>query len=642
MKNMILRTASVLALAASVQLFTGGAANAAASAEKSGDSITMQNDLLKLSIDLKKGARISEFLYKPFGGNIVYPVESAGGMLMDHVWEQTWPGEFLNRAYEGEVVKAGPDEASVKVSSMGIGDTIKGIKLERLITLKAGDHAVYCRLSLTNTSEQGKVTGYWIQNNFWFGGKKEGISWFRPTTRGIDRMGRDAKGDEWFGNSWYYIDDATAGWNGAASKELKQGVMFLMDYNDLWRIYDNAFAITTEWMYDRVAIPVGKTWNTEIVFYPVAGVTGFTHGSRNVAANFEISQEGDSLTIEHQVAKGLVPLKDVTVSTKVWGLKKPWELKMPDAKFANLTDAAQAAAVKAPGAGAMPAGIQVTLTGTAPDGKTITETYGDYYGGAEGKNNDPFTMKPYLAFERPPKRKVYLKPDVVEYKANAEPKILYLKGLWTNLFRVEEAVKAGLPTAKVADGWLDASPVGLTVTSFPADYPSLTSNDLYILGNMPAAPFGLVGQEMLKDYLAAGGNMLILGGDQAFGQADFSNNEFLDMLPVEVGGHYNWRKIEGGALKISDGSNPVAQGVSFGSSDKVFYSHLCKPKTDAKVVVTAGDRPILVLGTTPKGGRIACVLATTFGEPGAGDKAFWDSPAWQRLMQNTVQWLVIR
>ncbi|MCY3023075.1 MAG: hypothetical protein NTW87_29210 [Planctomycetota bacterium] len=281
MKTTVLnRPALVVALLTMVACGWRGTAHAAAGAQKAGDKIAMQNDLLKLTVDLKQGARISEFVYQPFGGNIVYPLESSGGLLMDHVWEQTWPGEFLYRAYEGEVVKAGPDEAVVRVWSTGTGDTVKGVRFERLITVKDGDRAVYCKVSLVNTTDQGRVTGYWSQNNYWFGGKKEGISWARPAIRGIDRLGRDDKGNEWFAGAWYYIDDATAGWNAGFSKELRQGMLCLMNYHDLWRIYDNASSITTEWMYDRVAIPAGKTWSTEIALFPVSGLTGFVHGSQ--------------------------------------------------------------------------------------------------------------------------------------------------------------------------------------------------------------------------------------------------------------------------------------------------------------------------------------------------------------------------
>jgi uncharacterized membrane protein len=204
---------------------------------------------------------------------------------------------------------------------------------------------------------------------------------------------------------------------------------------------------------------------------------------------------------------------------------------------------------------------------------------------------------------------------------------------------VDEAAQALLPKATITDGWLDSSPVGLTLSYFPADYASLTGYDLYVLGNLPASPLDLVGQEMLKDYLQAGGNLLLLGGDQAFGQAGFSNAGLLALLPLDLGGNYNWRKLSAGYLKVA-ADHPATKGVSFGAKDVVCYSHLCTPRKGAVVAVSAGDRPILVLTTTPKGGRIACVLATPFGEAAAGQTAFWDSPAWRQLMQNTLRWLL--
>jgi len=608
-------------------------------ASKTDDVITMQNDLVKLTIDLKKGARVDNFTYKAFGENIVYPVASSGGILQDHVWEQTWPGEFLNKKYDGEVVKSGPNEAVARVWTIATGATTKGIRFERLITLKDGDRALHCKVSLTNTTEQGKVTGYWSQNNFWFGAK-ENMTWARPAVRGIDYTGLDVNGDYWMNEHWFYVDDSTGGWTGTFNKIRQQGVVSLMDYNDLWRLYDCVNAVTTEWMYDKVAIPGGKTWSTEITLIPVAGTTGFKFADANLIANFETTAVPGGLAIEHQLSKGLIGLKDVTVKTKVWGLKKEWTAEVPEVKFAELNDTTQKATVRASGVEAMPAGIMVTVTGTTPDGKQVTENYGDYYGGAEGKNNDPFSMKAYLAFDRPAKKKVYLKPDVIKYVPNAEPKVLYLRGLWHEFFHIDEAVKAAFPTATIKDGWLDSSPVGLALSYFPGDYPSLMSYDLIVLGNLPAAPLDLVGQEMLKDYLAAGGNVLILGGDQAFGQADFANAELIKQIPVEMGGAYNWRKIAGdNTLKVV-GKAPVTNGVSFGAKDVVLYHQLCQPKAGATVAVNAGDKPILVLGNTAKGGRIACVLATPFGEAGKGETAFWDAAGWNTLMRNTVSWLI--
>jgi uncharacterized membrane protein len=145
---------------------------------------------------------------------------------------------------------------------------------------------------------------------------------------------------------------------------------------------------------------------------------------------------------------------------------------------------------------------------------------------------------------------------------------------------------------------------------------------------------------MLKDYAEAGGNLLLLGGDQAFGQARFTNEGLIKLLPVDLGGPYNWRKLAGSRALKAAADVPATRGVAFGAKDSVFYSHLCAPKPGATVAVTAGDRPILVLGAMPKGGRVASVLATPFGKAEAGETAFWDAPAWATLMQNTVRWLV--
>ena len=596
-----------------------------------GRLFVLENAVLKVAFDLDHGARIVNYTYAPFKENLIYDPGSNGGMLMDHVWEQIWPGEFLSRKYDGEIVNAGPGDAVVRVWTTGVGDTIKGIRLERTLTLAGDARLLHCRVALQNTAADGRVTGYWSQNNLFFRGAKDGVRWYREGTRGVVKTGPN----EWPWN----VDDSIAGWNGAADEVVPGGVMFLMDYNDLWQTYDNTYAITTEWFYDKVAIPAGKTWTTDIDIIPSKGNHGYRYGGKTVVANFLVAEEPGGLKITHELTQGVCPLTDVTVKTKAWGLKTDWKVEA-ETKLAKLDESVAVLPVKLTGTGAMPVGIEVTVTGTTPDGKTASATYSDYYGGIIGVNNDPFSMQPFLKFERPPKQKVYLKPDVIAYTPNAKPRILYLRGIWHQQFRIDEALKAQFPDAEVKSGWLRASPVGLGFSYFPADYPSLMSYDLIVLANIPGEPLDLVGQEMLADYLQAGGNALLLGGDRAYGQGHFTNTNLLAAMPIDFGGAYNWRKLANGALKAVD--SPVTKGVTFGAKDMVYYSHLCTPKKGATVAVTAGDRPILVLGSTPKGGHVACVLATPFGDAPAGETAFWDAPAWNTLMQNTVNWLVKR
>jgi uncharacterized membrane protein len=607
-------------------LLLGAPLFAAVSAVRTGDAIVMKNDALAITIDLTKGAGISKYDYAPFGGNITDI--TFGGLLYDHVWEQIWPGEFLSRKYEAEIVKNGPDEAVVKVWTIGQGDSIKDVLLERTMRLRDGDRALRCTVALTNRAAVGRVTGYWNQSVFWFQGTREGITWHQPTARGVAH-------DGWF------VDDFTSGWIGTTSSRVPGGLIFLMDYNDLYRLYPNAISVTTEWMYDKVAIPSGKQWTTDFAVIPVYGITGFTYGSKRVVANLTVTQVPGALLLEHQLTKGLAPLKNVTVHTRVWGLRQDWTATVPDATLPELTEKVQTLKVRADGVKNMPAGIEVTVTGTDADGKAVTERYGDYFGGDYGRNIEMRDMKPILVFDRPAKQKVFLKPDKIEYKANLTPKVLFFRGLFNRQFGVDAAVKAAFPGVTIKDAWLDQSPVGQLYTYFPADYPELLSYDLIILGNAPVRPMDLVGQEMLKDYLAAGGNLLVLGGDQAYGQGGYMNATLINQLPVVLGGKYNWAKIpDGGVLQVA-AAHPVTKGVTFGPRDMVYYRQLCVPKPGSVVAATAGGTPILVLGTVPSGGRLACVLATPFGEARPGECAFWDAPAWHTLMQQTARWLIM-
>jgi uncharacterized membrane protein len=599
--------------------------DAAVTAQREGDQIVLRNNEVQITINLAKGGSISDYQYAPFKGNIA--TNTYGGLLYDHVWEQTWPGEFFNRHYQGEILQAGPGEAAVKVWTTGEGASVKGLRLEREMRLREGDRALRCTVRLVNTTTEGRTTGYWSQSVFWFGESKEGMVWHQPTSRGVSH-------DGWF------VDDFTAGWLGVTSSLVHGGLIFLMDYNDLFRLYPNAYSSTTEWMYDKVGIPAGKTWSTDFAVIPVGGIDGFTYGSQHLLANLVVKRTPGGLEITHQLSRSVEALKNVRVQTRVWGLKQTWTAVTPEVRFPELTEAVQSATVYPDGVGGMPAGVSVTVTGTDDHNNLVTEQYGNYFGGEYGANIEMRDGKPILIFPRPPKQKVYLKPDVIRYTPHARARVLFLRGFASRFFRVDEAIHAAFPDAEIVDGWLDQSPVGLLLSYFPADYDDLLSYDLIVLGNLPAQPLDLIGQEMLTDYVKAGGNLLLLGGDQAFGQADFTNAGLIAQLPVQLGGKYNWRKIPGGGALRVTAESPVTKEVTFTGKEMVYYSHLCTPKANAVTVVSAGDRPILVLNAAPDTGRVACVLATPFGEAAQGETAFWDAPAWQTLMSNTVRWLI--
>lgn len=609
------------------------------SVKREGDFIFMENEILKIAIDLKNGARISEYVYKPFERNIIYPLKSNGGLLMDHVWEQVWPGEFLFKEYNCEILKSSQEEGVVRVWREGKEETTNGLIFERIITMKKNDRVLYCKVSIKNPTQNGKVIGYWNQNCFWFDGK-ENMTWYRPTTTGIDREGIDEKGNNWFSDRWYYVDDVVSGWNGVSNKKLKMGMMFLFDYNDLWRIYDNVAAVTTEWMYDRIGIPSGKTWSTDIFIIPVYNITGFTHGSKNIIVNLEINQIADGLKVEYQLTKSLKQVKNILISTKIYGKEYSWNKIIPEIKLDELSDNVVKKTLEIGNISSFPVWFEVKITGEVSGEGVFEEVFYEYFGGPSWKNLNPYTGQPYFSIPKPKKKKVFIKPDVIKYTPNPEPKVLFLKGLWWEFFKVEESIKNKFPSAQIVEGWLDSSPVGLSLTYFPPDYEAITSFDLIILGNIPMEAVGLVGEEMIKDYLKVGGNLLILGGDQSFGQANFSNEELISLIPVEIGGKYNWRKLKNG--KLVSIKSPLTENVEF-NKEWVFYSHKCTPKQDSSVIIKTEDgNPIVVIKKLQDGGKIGCILALPFGES-KGDKiGFWESQKWINFMENLISWLLSR
>lgn len=61
-------------------------------------------------------------------------------------------------------------------------------------------------------------------------------------------------------------------------------------------------------------------------------------------------------------------------------------------------------------------------------------------------------------------------------------------------------------------------------------------------------------------------------------------------------------------------------------------------KSGGEAVVTAGEKPILVLGTYGKG-RVAVFAGTVLGEPDEGTLPFWEWDHWPTLLGRTLQWL---
>ncbi|MHB9131196.1 MAG: hypothetical protein ACYDBB_08915 [Armatimonadota bacterium] len=606
--------------------------------------ITLKNSLVTFTIDLANGAHIVSCLYAGFNNEeIVRDVKADNGGLFKDLWTtQGWPGEFDKRLYEAEIVKAGPDEAVVRTWTMSNGqyrsqikEDIKDFLLEKTFSLHKNERILTVHYALTNKGEKGKRPAFWLQHAFDFDGLRKNNVYWRPTENGtdwIDETHRTSACGRWFATS------ATAGWNGTTNRVLKRGVMFLMDYNDLQQLYDNTASTTTEWMYDDVAVPAGKTWTSTVRMILAEGFDAFTYGDSNIVAAIEPQSTPAGLRIDHILAASTTPLTNVTVKTTVTGARATWSVDTEPITLDKLGLAPQVRTLNVTGIGSLPCVVEVTLTGTDADGKPVTITYADYFGGSAGRNQDLVTLDPLRRFPGPEKKKQYLKPDMIKLQHLKPAKILFIRGLWAEYQGIDEAVKK-LGDVTVVDGWMKKSALGETLGGFPAAYEDLLSYDVIILGNVSGPMLSTVGQEMLTDFLKAGGGVIMLAGDRTYGQTTFSNANFADLLPyTSTLGDYSRLKTPS---ILKDGiHHAVTQGVTFGKDAVVLYAHALKPKEHTQMPVLLGDgSPALILSDQNRP-RVAVVTVLPFGEAPAGKTLYFQSAGWQQLMANTLTWLL--
>lgn len=637
--------------AALVAVFTAAAVSSSTAATiqplpDNPNIVELKNDLLTVRVDLARGARVASFLYKGFENQDVvfdYAASWGNGGLCKDLWTvQGWPGEFDKRKFESKIVSSGPGEVVLQAWTTSTGESRKGIdeklsdlKLTKTFTLRQGDRALHLNVEITNNGSKGKSPAYWLQNAIDFDGERKNNLYWRPTRHAVDMISKVVESEY----GYWYVAVPRAGWNGVTNAKLKRGIMFLMDYNRTQQLYDNCAANTLEWMYEDTAIPVGKTWSTDITLIPTEGYAGYRYGDPDIVANFETAETPAGLIIEHVISAASAPLKNVTVKTKVIGAKDKWSAEaepftVPELGFAPLTRQ-----VTVSGIGTLPCVVQVNVTGTDAQGKSKSISYEDYFGGKAGRNLNLEMLQPYYQFTLPPKVKKYLKPDVIKLQANAKPRILFVRGLWADFQGMDEALKT-MGDVEVVNGWMKQAAIGETLGNFPASYEELLSYNTIILANVSGGMLGDLGQEMLADFAKAGGGILFLSGDRTYGQAGFSNTNFTPLIPAtfKSGGDYA-RLNKPSALLPAKGSQPLVKGLKFPDSSVALYAHDITAATNAVPLLTYADGRPAALASAPGQPRVALVTALPFGTAPSGQKLYFQDPSWQEFLARTVKWL---
>ena len=590
--------------------------------------VVIENDLYRLAFDPARGGRCSSFVVKATGREWVYDGEWAG-LFLDHFAHQPWPGELLAASYQHALDR---DATSVRLRlwTTATRDPLtEGLVVGKEVTLRAGQRQIELVNTFSNATAAGKNVALWVQQCFCYGGDRLYDVYYRPSSSGVRWVGMDDCGEakippggDDYAKDW--VKDPVAGWTAGRDRRTSEGAVFLLDANYLNILYNCANSYTTEWFMDKVPIPAGKSWSTRYAIVPVDGFTAFAHAGERVIANVEATPETQAVCIRHQVAGTTGALGRVTIATRVYGVRSQRVDDLPPLSVEGVGLAPVAATQTWSRTQTEPILLRITLAG--PD---WTEHYEYLAEGAFASQGiqGAGSVAEYIV-PRVPKVKRFLKPEVWSRPRNAHPRTLLLYGLYSQHYRVEEAVKALDAEAAVKrfDGW----------DFFPPTYEELLGYDLLVLSDVPAGPD--YANEMVADFVRHGGGLLVLGGMLTYGAGQWRGTTLESILPVAMPEGFDCRWLPGGARPHVLSDHPAVRGIRWPDDARFYWIHAGVPKPDANVVLAADGQPILVVGHCGDG-RIAAVLATCHGEPKRRQVEAWTTPEWTRLLSQTMQWL---
>lgn len=614
-------------------------AAATAQLEGKGKAVVMENDFVRLVIDPDRGGAVVSYVYKPTNREVVRRDRRYMGLFMDHFWGQNWPGELLETPYELQIEQNGP-EAVVKLWRTVRGDWqaeeqkfIQGLMLEKTFVLKSDSATLNCHIAVRNPTKEARLPAYWCQNVFFIGGDydSEKDVFYRPSARGVKATSfASPQQDE-------FLQDPAGGWSAAVDTVKGDGLLFLVNYNDLDMLYNSRGNHSLEWMFDKIPVPAGRSWETDISLLPITGFESVAHASSNFLSQIDAQRRQNSVTLNHQLRAVSDDVQNLSLTTKVVGAVDHQEALLPALSVGTVTAEGKSISQEAEGISGDPLAILVKATGQV-NGKEFKEEYFYFYlgGWGYGGNVQQDLITPLFKVPLAPKKQELMRPEKIVRVRASRPQVFIVRGLQTDVYRLDEAMQ--LFGAESRTGEYSSGTEGPRVTDFPLDYDTLLRQDVIIISNANLQCLGKLGLMILRDYLTHGGNLLLLGGKNAYGNGGLNGSGLEELLPIEVDSSlFDIRRLDSAVFK-TETKHPVIAGLDWATaSGTSLYLHQTKVKNNCETLLTASGNPLLVIGEIEGGGHIACLLAAPYGDE--KDGSIFASADWPRFMSNLLAWL---
>jgi uncharacterized membrane protein len=211
---------------------------------------------------------------------------------------------------------------------------------------------------------------------------------------------------------------------------------------------------------------------------------------------------------------------------------------------------------------------------------------------------------------------------------NGVTDILLAKGVYHWMYEIEEAIGwaggAGVSDAKMnmKGGWFQGAEQSMP--DMPKTFDDIRHLDVIVMNNVPAAYMTLEQRYLIERFVQAGGGLFVIGGEWSLDRGAFQDT-FLDaLLPVTMPPASPLQTTiykDGLPLKPTERLQ-LKDPVNWGASPHIFCLHNLTPKPDTQVLLTAGDKPLVVEGSYGKG-KVIIFAGSTMGIVPDGKLPFW-------------------
>jgi hypothetical protein len=635
--------------------------------EDGDEAILMESEWISMHLLPWRQALINRFVFRPTGNDIVEPTNpknrfgGGGGILMDCFWEQDWRfQELAYKQYQYKITKNGPDEAQVVFetdiegwlgsNNSGIlSNLLSNLTLRRTVTLKRGQPFFRFNVEFINNDKWAKRPNFWIHNNSRVapGGKDTVV---RPSDRGLAAIGGDQA--SYAGpQGQMFVENFTHGWSARISRERREGIVYLMDYDYVDTLYNcfpsGAACGTAEWWYDSILVFADRPWKGEVYILPFLGLSRVDHATRYFICAIHPEREGDELSVRYRLTSSYESAAQVTLQTEVVGDLEEGEegrsrQDLPPVTIDEL--AIQPNEGRAVGAApsADPLLFKVTAFVELPDGQVKTFRFQRFYTG-DYRNKGNVEMvggAPLVRFERPV-QKPRIPPVPADLAVNRKDfKVFAIHGLGTYRLGLETAFREQIPDGTYTLGYCVGNDKKMNgLTDFPYDYRRLFDHRCLVFSGIQDKEFRRIGASILMPYLERGGGLVMVGGQYAW-TYELEKHPINQFYPVRPKRH-SLRRGPARLQAPEAPDHPVFRGVDLGELPWLFYYHdvELKPESDARVLMRAGEAPFII--EQKRDGQITiAVTANGFGTAEAFDGKthlrHWKE--WPKLFANLVRY----